>query len=118
VGFVTSRKPFAGVFHVSPKAIYIRLKYIDEGVKLLELAQLAHSLFIRQTAAEKRRLLDYLVSNSIWDGKNLAIEFKQPFDIISQSAQVVELANAQKLPKTTILINGRGLDSQSGSNNL
>lgn len=86
--------------------------YIDEGVKLLELAQSAHSLFIRQTAAEKRRLLDYVVSNSVWDGKSLAIEFKQPFDMIAQSAQVIELANTNKTAKNDNFDNWlRGLDS-------
>lgn len=68
--------------------------YIDGGVKLLELAQSAHGLFIRQTAAEKRKLLDFLVSNSVWNGKHLTVNFMQPFDIIAESAKSVCTENA------------------------
>ncbi len=75
--------------------------YIDEGIKLLELAQSAHNLFIRQTPAEKRRLLDYIISNSVWDGKSLAVEFKQPFDIIAKSAKIIKLENTQKTAKNS-----------------
>ncbi len=64
--------------------------YMNDGIALIELAQSAHSLFTRQTAAEKRRLLDYIVSNSIWDGKKLEVEFKQPFDMIAESIATIK----------------------------
>jgi site-specific DNA recombinase len=44
--------------------------YLDEGVHLLELAQSARRLFDRQEAREKRRLLDFVVSNSSWKAVN------------------------------------------------
>jgi site-specific DNA recombinase len=37
--------------------------YFDEGLRLLELARRAHMLFRQQPANEKRRLLDFVVSN-------------------------------------------------------
>src|SRR5256885_17255662 len=37
--------------------------YLDEGVRLLELARRAHDLFRNQEPREKRRLLDFVVSN-------------------------------------------------------
>src|SRR5205809_3327594 len=37
--------------------------YIEEGIKLLELAQRAHRLFESQPAREKRKLLDFVLSN-------------------------------------------------------
>jgi len=37
--------------------------YLDQGVQLLELARRAPLLFARQTPREKRRLLDFVLSN-------------------------------------------------------
>ena len=37
--------------------------YIDEGAKLLDLARRAHELFKKQPAREKRKLLDFVLSN-------------------------------------------------------
>jgi hypothetical protein len=38
--------------------------YLEEGVQLLELARRAHMLFERQEPREKRRLLNFVLSNS------------------------------------------------------
>lgn len=44
--------------------------YLDEGVKLLELAQRAVILYEKQTEHEKRRIINFVCSNSIWkDGR-------------------------------------------------
>ncbi len=40
--------------------------YMDEGVQLLELARNARPLFEKQEPREKRRLLNFLVSNCSW----------------------------------------------------
>ena len=40
--------------------------YLDEGVHLLELAQKAVVLYEKQDMQEKRRLLDFVCSNSQW----------------------------------------------------
>ena len=61
--------------------------YLDEGIQLLQLARRAHELFERREASEKRRLLNFVVSNCSWkDGKLTAVH-RQPFDIISLAAQ-------------------------------
>ena len=57
--------------------------YIEEGVQLLHLAQRAHELFERQEAAEKRRLLNFLLSNCTWKGGVLTAEYRQPFDMLA-----------------------------------
>jgi hypothetical protein len=42
-----------------------------------------HSLFEKQQPAEKRRLLDFVVSNSVWrEGKIVPVR-RQPFDAIA-----------------------------------
>ncbi len=76
--------------------------YINEGVRLLELAQTACSLFKGQDAAEKRKLLNFVISNSVWDGKNLKAEFKQPFDIIAESKIKIESEIMRDMPRIEI----------------
>jgi hypothetical protein len=60
--------------------------YVAEGVELLHLANRAASLFKRQPASEKRRLLDFVLSNSTWKEGQLDPVFRQPFDIIADAA--------------------------------
>jgi hypothetical protein len=57
--------------------------YIEEGVQLLHLAHRAHDLFERQEPAEKRRLLNFLLSNCVWKAGVLTAEYRQPFDILA-----------------------------------
>lgn len=50
---------------------------MDEGISLMELAQRAADLFAEQTAIEKRRLLEFVLSNSFWvHGTLLVIVFQ------------------------------------------
>jgi site-specific DNA recombinase len=60
--------------------------YVEEGIKLLELAQRAHVLFERQAPTEKRKLLDFVLSNCRWKDRELAAEYRQPFDLIASAA--------------------------------
>src|SRR5258708_2292699 len=60
--------------------------YLDEGVRLLELAHSSQRLFAKQEPSEKRRLLNFVLSNSTWKGGELSIIFRQPFDLISEIA--------------------------------
>jgi hypothetical protein len=39
---------------------------METGIRLLELTRDMHRLFEKQHAAEKRKLLDFVVSNSVW----------------------------------------------------
>ncbi len=57
--------------------------YIEEGVQLLELAHRAHDLFERQEPAQKRRLLNFLLSNCVWKGGVLTAEYRIPFDMLA-----------------------------------
>jgi site-specific DNA recombinase len=59
--------------------------YPHEGIRLLELARSARSLFEQQEAHEKRRLLDFVVSNCSWMTGTLTITFRQPFDILAKA---------------------------------
>jgi hypothetical protein len=56
--------------------------YIEEGVQLLQLAHRAHDLFERQEPGEKRRLLNFLLSNCVWKAGILTAEYRQAFDML------------------------------------
>ena len=65
--------------------------YMDEGVRILELAKRAGDLFDTQAPSEKRRLLNCVLAASSWKNGTLAAEFRQPFDmLIDAKAQVEE----------------------------
>jgi len=55
---------------------------MDEGIALMELANRAADLFAEQPASEKRRLLEFVLSNSFWANGEPTPEFRQPFDIV------------------------------------
>jgi site-specific DNA recombinase len=60
--------------------------YLEEGVRLLELANHAAELFEKQEPREKRRLLDFVLSNSSWKGGELVPQYRQPFEMIGHAA--------------------------------
>ncbi len=70
--------------------------YFKEGVDLLELASRARELFQSQEPAEKRKLLNFVLSNSSWREGRLTATYRKPFDLISETAvQAAELAQTE-----------------------
>src|SRR5262249_26528276 len=61
-------------------------QYIDEGARPGDLARRAAELFDAQPAAERRKLLDFVVSGCSWKGGELEPIFREPFGMIAQSA--------------------------------
>ena len=59
--------------------------YMDEGVQLLELARNAQRLFERQAPRQKRRLLNFVLSNCTWKDGDVLATFRQPFDLIAET---------------------------------
>ena len=72
--------------------------YLDEGIKLLELAQRAVVLYEKQTELEKRRIINFVCSNSIWKDGRLHANYRQPFDILVENnlAHKKEMASFPK----------------------
>jgi site-specific DNA recombinase len=60
--------------------------YLDEGVALLDLARNAQRLFAKQEPREKRRLLNFVLSNCTWEDGEVAATFRQPFDMLAETA--------------------------------
>jgi site-specific DNA recombinase len=59
--------------------------YKDEGVALLDLARNAQRLFAVQEPREKRRLLNFLLSNCSWEDGEVVATFRQPFDMPAET---------------------------------
>jgi site-specific DNA recombinase len=74
--------------------------YIEEGVQLLELAQSAHVLFESQAPGEKRKLLNFVLSNCTWKGGELTANYRQPFDVLAVAVAKDERLNGGDLPNT------------------
>lgn len=65
-------------------------QYLEFGMRTLELAQTAYSSFSRRSAQEKRKLLDYVLSNcTLMDGE-LIPTYRQPFDLIASAADLTK----------------------------
>ena len=63
--------------------------YMDEGVQILELAQNAQWLFEQQEPRQKRRLLNFLLSNCSWEDGEVVATFRQPFDLLAETTAIV-----------------------------
>ena len=66
--------------------------YMDEGVRILELARNAQKLFERQQPREKRRLLNFVLSNCSWEDGEVIANFRQPFDLLAQTTAIATRA--------------------------
>ncbi|MBM4300250.1 MAG: hypothetical protein FJ121_01785 [Deltaproteobacteria bacterium] len=57
--------------------------YLEEGGRILELAQHAVILYEKQDMLEKRRLLNFVFSNSSWKDGRLSPVYRKPFDLLA-----------------------------------
>ncbi len=73
--------------------------YMDEGIQILELARNAQRLFERQEPRQKRRLLNFLLSNCLWKGGEIVATFSQPFDLLAETTLI---AASQKATGTMV----------------
>lgn len=61
--------------------------YMENGIQLLELAQRSVILYEKQEMREKRKILNFVVSNSIWKDGKLSVNFRKPFDLLAVTKQ-------------------------------
>ena len=75
--------------------------YMDEGVQLLALARNAQKLFEQQEPREKRRLLNFVLSNCAWEDGEVVANFRQPFDLLAEiTAKVAARAAVAETTKS------------------
>ncbi|MCK4856506.1 MAG: recombinase family protein [candidate division Zixibacteria bacterium] len=61
--------------------------YLENASRIIELAQSAGRLYVKQPAAEKRKFLGVLLSNCILDGVMLYPTYRRPFDLIAEGVK-------------------------------
>jgi site-specific DNA recombinase len=61
--------------------------YLEEGVTILEMARNAQRLFDSEEPMQKRRLLNFVVSNSTWANGELDASLREPFGFIAEMAR-------------------------------
>ncbi len=89
--------------------------YMDEGVQILELARNAQRLFERQEPRQKRRLLNFVLSNCSWEDGEVVATFRQPFDLLAETTAIAarrEAGNMAISAKSEIWLGD--LDSNQG----
>ena len=74
--------------------------YLDDGVQLLELARNAQRLFAKQEPREKRRLLNFVLSNCTWEDGEVVATLRQPFDILAETAAAAARLEADETAKS------------------
>jgi hypothetical protein len=74
--------------------------YMDEGVQILELARNAQRSFVRQEPRQKRRLLNFLLSNCSWEDGEVVATLRQPFDLLAETAAIAARHDAGNTPNS------------------
>ena len=83
--------------------------YMDDGLQILELARNAQRLFERQEPRQKRRLLDFVLSNCTWEDGEVVATFRQPFDLLAETTAIAarsNIGNAAIISKSEIWLPG------------
>jgi len=76
--------------------------YLDEGVRILELAQKAYSLYVGRNRFEQRRMLDLMVSNCTLQGGKVTGQLTELFEILANGAEEEEKMRSSGEPELAI----------------
>ncbi len=76
--------------------------YLENSVRILELAQQAYSLYVKQDSEEQRKLLDLVLSNSILTDGKVHSELRKPFDMLADGIVQEEKLRREKAPEEAI----------------
>jgi hypothetical protein len=71
-------------FEIMPASSSATATICCSKIQILELARDAEQLFEKQQPREKRRLLNFVVSNYSWKGGELTAVLRQPFDLLAE----------------------------------
>jgi site-specific DNA recombinase len=74
--------------------------YMVEGVQILELARNAQRLFEQQEPRQKRRLLNFVLSNCTWEDGEVVATFRQPFDLLAETTAIAAREATREMPNT------------------
>lgn len=62
------------------------IKYLERGSEILELANQASDMYLRQNSREQRKLLDIILSNCTFYRGTLCPTYRKPFDILAKGS--------------------------------
>lgn len=62
--------------------------YLEEGARLIDLVHGSQRLFAKQAPREQRRLLNFVLSDSTWKNGELAVTYRQPFELIAEATAI------------------------------
>jgi site-specific DNA recombinase len=74
---------------------------MEEGAQILELARNAQWLFERQEPRQKRRLLNFVLSNCTWEDGEVVATFREPFDLLAETTAIAARSAVSKIPNLT-----------------
>jgi site-specific DNA recombinase len=60
--------------------------YLEQGIRIIELARSAYSWYLQQDSTEQRKMLQLLCSNYSLEGSNLHHTYRKPFDLLANGA--------------------------------
>src|ERR1700730_10745450 len=92
------------------------LTQVSSMKTLLDLARNAQRLFAMQKPREKRRLLNFILSNCTWEDGEVVAHFRQPFDMLAETmtaAARFEAGEAAKSAKNEIWLTTQSLANRS-----
>lgn len=64
--------------------------YMTQGVHILELCNRAYALYLRKTAMENTKLLQYILSNCTLNDGTLCPTYRKPFDLLAKGLPRIE----------------------------
>lgn len=60
------------------------INYMRQGSELLELLENLYLQYIQLDECEKQKMLNYIFSNFLVDGRNIRYDYKKPFDLFAK----------------------------------
>ena len=96
------RREQTDIFHKIEQHRGANKYYLEEGIHLLELAQHAVTLYEKQEMKEKRRLLNFVFSNSTWKDGKLTPSYRKPFDLLAVTNTTYQKKKATSHMKSSL----------------
>ena len=81
------REEQRGIMETMGKHERANQAYLEEGLKILELAQAAYALYLSRPPDEQRKLLDFVTSNCTLEGGKARPVYRKPFCFIAEGVK-------------------------------
>ncbi len=82
-------------------------KFYEEGVRIIETLKNAYWLYQRQSNSEKRKMLDYLLSNVTLEGEKVSYDYNLPFSYFVNFDSCRKKIRLPRFERGTLCLEGR-----------